>query len=349
MEEPNYSYMEIDTGDIWNYERSFVVSGNADLELARKVLDKIESLIIREGKPSFTVDLYDNGTAENRKYYERKVKECRESITSVEQLFRNEIFFHRNDCYSFEFPVVVNPEHEEFEFMFALKLRQYDARISAIAEFLEHQLEKNFNSEAARFVRFLKLCLRQYTGILSEKVIVTTNEWIQEKGEAGSSEIVQKTAVDSSQLREEITAVKINAPVLNFGTPLPASFTLKAYVEDPEYFVKNANEFVEVFQALKKGFFSSETKLDQFRAILSNKNIKREDRIEWTGSLMELSMFVRLLHNDLEKILPIEKGVWSIAVSCFTKEGKNIKESQLSNASGSTRNRELLSTLLQRL
>jgi hypothetical protein len=125
--------------------------------------------LIQHVEPSFTADLYDNGSENEKSYYSRKVREYRESLSSIEELYRNEIFFCKNDCYSFGATLVLEPSDSEYEFFFIQKLRQYDVRISAIAEFLDFQLENNYNENPAQFLRFLKLCLRQYPDLFTAR------------------------------------------------------------------------------------------------------------------------------------------------------------------------------------
>jgi hypothetical protein len=133
-----------------------------------------------------------------------------ESLSSIEELYRNEIFFCKNDCYSFGATLVLDPSDSEYEFFFIQKLRQYDTRISAIAEFLDFQLENNYNENPAQFLRFLKLCLRQYPDLFTARVIETTQEWIDER----SQWVPAQTSGTVLQMQNEYTLPVKEAPLL---------------------------------------------------------------------------------------------------------------------------------------
>ncbi|HET6992728.1 MAG TPA: hypothetical protein VFJ43_15445, partial [Bacteroidia bacterium] len=127
------------------------------------------------------------------------------------------------------------------------------------------------------------------------------------------------------------------------------SFILKSHETDKGHFTKNAVVIFQAFQDLKKNFFSDDTKFEQFKSILTGSVIPPNDRIDWTGSFIELSIFVKLLNYDLKKIVPIKNGLWETTAKCFTKNGLDIRPEQISKANGKTDREEILNLILQKL
>ncbi len=56
-----------------------------------------------------------------------------------------------------------------------------------------------------------------------------------------------------------------------------------------------------------------------------------------------------MTNYDLKKIQPIKNGIWETTCVCFTKNGNDIKEAQISNANGSVRKKNLLFEIVAKL
>jgi len=70
----------------------------------------------------------------------------------------------------------------DFDFWFALKLRQFESKLSEIKNFLNFQLEANFNNSIIELAEFLKISIRQYQSkFLKKRVVETLKDWIENK------------------------------------------------------------------------------------------------------------------------------------------------------------------------
>lgn len=335
--EPNYTHYEIDTGDIWSYECDAFLDGKSTEGIAREVLDKIQLVICKRARPIFGIEKYD-GNEESERYYQRQVKKFRDSLSDLEERYRIEYFFFKDYLYQYDYNIIMNPKDQDFEFWFALKLRQYDGKIFSIADFLRYQLTNNFEGNTGEFLQFLKLILRQYRdSLLSQKVVDTVNDWMDDNKETDA----QKAARRSNKEQQKSDTY--------FHT-----FLLKAYEQDAHYFTKNINAFLEAFLELKSPshrFIAENTSLEDFKAIFQNRNIPKNNRIVWLGSNVELQWFVKILNYDLKRIADLKYDIWIVTTRCFVrKNGDDFGEYQLRNASGKRKDRyELLKSILSKL
>jgi len=337
-----YDWYEVDTADIWHYESELFKYNKINSNLARKIIDVIQHIIIQDNRPIFKEAEYV-GTD----YYDRNYKQYAESLDSLEKQYWLNYFFCRGDCYQYDRNIFIGRIHRDYEFLFTLKLRQYDGKISSIEPFLKFHLKKNFNDQKGKFITFLNFCIKQYRELLSDKVVTTTKEWIRQnekKHETKASKIGKENDLKRKQinLSGEEKTLKFN------------SFLLRSYKANKEYFsyAKVDDQAWKVYQALKKkenNFFHFDTKWKQFTDILSNKKIKPENRIDWVGSFKELNLFVKLLNSDLQKIEPIKTGIWDITIQCFTKDGKDILKKQVHKPNGKDDNYEILKKILEPL
>ena len=336
--EPNYTYYEIHTADIWSYERAVFLDGKSTEDIAREVLDKIQPVICERAKPVLGIERYNRGDAEYRRYYQRNVNTFIKSIGNLEELYRIDYFFFKDQLYQYDYDIIMNPGDRDFEFWFALKLRQYDGNIFSIADFLTYQLTKNFEGNTKDFLQLLKLTLRQYRGkLLSEKVVETVSEWIDDHKKADTEKAARRSNKEEKK------------PDARFHT-----FLLKAYERDIHYFTKNIHSFLEAFKELKSPshhFIAENTSLEDFKTIFQNRHVPKNKRIVWIGSNKELQWFVKILNYDLRYIADLKNDIWIVTTQCFVKSnGDDFREDQLRNASGKRRDRyELLTSILSKL
>ncbi len=61
-------YYNIDTGDIWSFEQEHFFKVEKDLELAKNIIYKIESLLVKNAAPAYGIELYDEGDDVNSKH-----------------------------------------------------------------------------------------------------------------------------------------------------------------------------------------------------------------------------------------------------------------------------------------
>lgn len=322
---------DIDTSKIWDYEQDLVFQGKYDENLEHKFLSKLKEVIIQKGESNFGVGEYENKAPS--KFYLRAMDEFLQSTGNVDKQFEIAHFFDiKTNNYSLDQNIIINKNDSNFNYWFALFLRQFDQNIFEIQNFLDHQLLSNFNNNHTEFSTFLKLCLRQYSEILSTKVFQTAQEWLDQKV------VVNTTITRNSNKGDESTF----AP--------KQSFKLKDVDDFKEYFIKKAFDVSEIMKELKKNDFVHEsTKVQQLKDILTGIEIDPKNRIEWTGSFYELNMFISILNYDLKKIQPIKNGIWETACCCFIKKGNEIEVNQLSKAKGSDTKRNLLMAIIEKL
>ena len=322
----------INTADIWENEQRIVFSENCNDQFALRFLTNLKEIIELKGECDFYFESYEKGDDSYKNYYSRKMKLFLESHLDFKELFSIGFFFDsKGNCFSFHTPVEITINDSNFDYWFALFLRKYDQNIFEIQNFLNYQLINIFNNNFSEFSSFLKLCLRQYSDILSVKVFQTAQEWLDEKA-------VENTIV----IRKSNKSVESNFVSKH-------SFKLKDVEDFKEYFAKKANDFSEIIKELREHFVHESTKVQQLKDILSGIEIDPKNRIEWTGSFNELKMFVSILNYDLRKIQPIKNGIWEIACTCFTKNGNEIEVNQLSKARGSDSKKNLLIAIIEKI
>lgn len=134
----------------------------------------------------------------------------------------------------------------------------------------------------------------------------------------------------------------------NIHKVVPASFTLVAYKDDENYFPNNLKRIEGVFKELKSDFISNETKLSQLIAILKNEVAKPDAKINWTGSVFELYMTIRMLTGELNKVQK-QKYKWETTAQCFLIKGEPITADVFRKPKGSKKNENRLRTILEKL
>lgn len=330
-----YNEYDIHIDSIWSNEISLFYKGRNRYNFMSKVEELVQITISNNSEPQFSNEMLKNGTESDKEYYRNNVDRYEKSLNDPKEKYMSDFFFHKGKCFQYDScqtPILRKNEEANFEFWFVLELRRYENQISKIAEFFNHQLKSNFKNETSDFLHFLKLALKQHVEIIPPKVLETANEVF-----------LNLTKTNSSKQRRSKKNVKGGKFANHF------SFTLEAFVENKKYFENNALQLMEIFQEIKNNFFGDKTSFEQFKAILSGSVIRSSDRIDWTGSLVELSIFVKLLNYDLHAIVPIKNGLWDTTVKCFTKNGDTIRPEQLSKANGKKDRQELLISILKKL
>lgn len=328
----NPSPYDINTADIWENERNCVFSENCNDKVALKLISNLEKIMELKGMCNIHTEKYENGDDSFKDYYSKKMKLYLESVMDFKELYRIQFFFDQSgNCYSHHTPIIITRSDSNFEYWFTFYLRQYDQNLFEIENFLEYQLECNFNQNNDYFIKFLILCLRQYNEILSENVKQTTQDWIDSKLNINKIKTRKNNKDDQS----------------NFVPK--KSFKLKDVDDFKEYFANKVNDFSELIVELREHFVHKTTRIQQLKDILSGVEIDPKYRIDWTGSFKELNMFVSLLNYDLKKIQPIKNGIWEVTCTCFIKNGKQIEESQLTKANGSDYRKNKLIDIINKL
>ncbi|AUP81219.1 hypothetical protein [Flavivirga eckloniae] len=339
--EVNYSYYDIDIADIWYYERELFLYGeNGNTVLAKNIINKVQHIITTKGTPSFSFKEYQLGDEKFRDYYKRNADMYRKACESLKELYRIDYFIAtKGSCFEYSESIVIDLHNENFDFWFALKLRQYNDKIIAISDFLNFHLKYTFNDNMQQIVDFLKLSCRQYLGLIFEnKIIETVNEWSEEK-------------TKNKKLRSNKSKPKMKGEI--------HSFLLQKSKYNLNYYRKSGNReiFREALSALKnEKFISKKTSLEIFISIFCNQKITEKNRIIWIGTKKELSWLVFYLIES-DKIYDLKNNKWMVAINCFVDgyglpdtEIKDFERDQLRNASDGKLDRKiLLESILSKL
>lgn len=315
----NFTYYKIDLADIWDFERSAFLSQEISEDEATQLLHNIQVEITKNAEAVFGIDDYDENEASFYKYYNRKEKEYRDACGSTEELFRIEFFFSNNKCYQYDYPIIIDRHHEDFDYWFALKLKQYHLKLLQLEPFLNYQLNDSFEGDKSLFDKFLTILIRQYEGsFLTKGLVDSINDW----------KAINQTSTPQKTISRKSTSRKMEGDI--------HSLQLKALIKNPKYFQSNIHGFLEAFQLLKEhDFIDASTELEQFKNIFRNKEIAHQKRIKWIGSTKELQWFIKELMYESQKIVDLKNDIWLITASCFVdKNGKEFMDSQLRNASG---------------
>jgi hypothetical protein len=317
----NHNYYEIEIADIWQYEQNEFLGDRSSDDLAKKIINKAEEVIIKEGEESFTVDLDD---ADSRAYYERNLNEYRESSNTLKGRYKTNFFFNKQVCYQYNQHIIVSQESPDFDFWFALKLRQYNSKLIEIKNFLEYQLGRAFNKDLARFIDFLKLEMKQFRDtIFNDEIIETIDDWIKNKNSLNRK---LKGKYSSLRLR------KLNT--------------------NPDYLKKNSHILNTVLKQLKaNNFIHEETLFTDFNRIFEGNIIPENKRIVWTGTNKDLKWFMDYLSEGSNKIEYHKHDKWIVVNMCFlNKENQEFGKNVLRKSSGDDEARKkLLESILAKI
>jgi len=212
---------------------------------------------------------------------------------------------------------LVTQESPEFDYWFALKLRQYQMNLKRICEFLNYHLCKSFDNDKELYNEFLMILLLQYGKIFFKKKVSKITKQYQ--------------STFLLPIKNKCQNTKVRNPKTNYHTLL-----LKSFENNPSYIKNNIVHYMDVLSRLKKeNFIDKQTSFEQFKAILRNQRLDSIYRIKWIGSNKELQWFVKHLVYDVKKVVDLDKDIWLVTMKCFTKkDGEEFTESQLRNATG---------------
>ena len=299
----NFTYYKIDIADIWDFERSAFLAQEISEDEANQLLHNIQVEITKNAEAVFGIDDYDENEASFYKYYNRKEKEYRNACNSTEELFRIEFFFSNNKCYQYDYPIIIDRHHDDFDYWFALKLKQYQLKLLQLEPFLNYQLNDSFEGDKSLFDKFLTMLIRQYEGSFLTKVLVNSiKDW----------KATNQTPTPQKTISRKSTSRKMEGDIY--------SLQLKALIKNPKYFQTNIHGFLEAFQLLKEhNFIDASTELEQFKNICRNKEITPQKRIKWIGSTKELQWFIKELMYEGSRPICGEK------VGCVTFKNKNVR------------------------
>ncbi len=228
---------------------------------------------------------------------------------------------------------LITKKSSDFDFWFALKLRQYQMELKQIPIFLNYHLKNSFNNDNKAFGEFLKLIILQYKKVFFNKRV--------------SKKVKDYYKLFFLTLENKRSMTKVRKPLTSYDT-----LALVAIQNNPLYIKNRIVYFMDIWLALKKeNFIDNHTSFENFKAIFKEHPIDPKNRIKWTGTNKELQWFIKYLAYESKKAVDLDKDIWVITIKCFIRNcGKEFTESQLRNASGKRLDRkELIEAILRDL
>lgn len=345
----NFSYYEIDSGDIWYFERDSFSNNNTSEKYANILLEKIQLEIPTKCDPVFSINDSDEKTFQD--YYHRNVLQyinASNASDNIKELYAIDFFFDNNSCYQYNYENIIESNNDEFDYWFTLKLRQYQFKILELNHFLNFQLKKSFNNDSDSIKELLMAIINQYgEDMFSNGLIKSINSWVENLKIKKIVPTTRKSSISKMSGKTD-------------------SFKLKALTQNKNYldnrFNKNST-FDKAFNMLKnENFIDSNTNIDNLKNIFLNKQIPPKQRIKWTGSTKELQWFVHILQDESQKIEALKNDIWIVTKKCFinklTRNKKDKKKGDeeeftiegLSKASGNNLDkRELLKQIVENI
>ena len=304
--EPCYDYLEINTFDIWQYERQCFLVSKTDQEHMQKLTSKIQNKIyshyenkkpISVSKPNKIVEPFTRRVIQESVVYKdnfsRYINEWNKRVNEGLRVLVSLDYFLIKDCFfEYNYDIIVDAKEEDFKYWFCLKLVQYQLNTDKLTDFLEYQFKLNFNEDLKKFKVFLKFSFIQQENVLfTQKFVETILEWTK--------------GLRSDKQKET-----------------PKTYYLDIVRNQPN--ILNSNSFFqELFFELKKNkYVSDDTKYDQFLLIFKNNQLKQEEKIKWTGTMKQLKKFIEsFCKQDICSLIEgIEK--WKVATYCFQRKFK---------------------------
>lgn len=170
----NFKNYDIDIADIWYCERIYFFDKKPPNYFSEKLLDAIQTTIVKSTKPIFGKKTNSNDDL----YYTHQFDKFTKSLDSLQEQFALDYFFSGDNCFVYNNSISINTTNDYFAYWFIFKLRQYDGKIAEIDNFLEYQLIKNFKMKVPDFLKHLNLSLRQYPELITTRVKETIQEWM---------------------------------------------------------------------------------------------------------------------------------------------------------------------------
>ena len=175
----NFTYYEIDSGDIYEYERQRMLSevefGIYQEDLAEKILDTLEILILKKNKP-FTIYNFDGG---DNSYYLRYENQYKNHKNSIKGRFKIGFFPNVNSFYDLNSKIKFSKDDSYYLFFFALKLRQYETDSEHLFDFLNYQKKNNYHKQSELLKETLIKIIQH--PFIPETITAIINQWIDKK------------------------------------------------------------------------------------------------------------------------------------------------------------------------
>ncbi len=351
MQEPLFTHFQINTLDIWDFERDCFLNPGIEFKnfsqqrIMETLIEKVRDISISKTSPFTTYDGYLEGSKDTKRYYESKVNQLNRACDFSDYIGL-EFFFSRNDGYSYRVNYEILSKEEDFAYWFSLKLRQYELGVRYIPEFLKHHLSYSFDDYEISYIDFLNVqVLRQYHNIFfSDRVSDTVKEYVDTLFVSLKNQI----AKDEPEVKNEKSIGKRPKSREEFN-----SYRLTILQKEPAYLNSHSTDFYDAFHLLiKHNFIKADPDFDfeRFTKIFSGRGLSKSKRIIWSENNIYLKLFVRYLLQT-KKIEPMGNENWRTTVKCFLdKNGNEFKTTQLQYANGGKDEKvKLLYSIVDRL
>lgn len=347
MIEPYATYYDVNTMDIWEFEREKFISYEGSIKRVESVESKLRDFIFRchnrkikdinNQKIDSITDLkkLDSGTHSSG-YFERYVRNWNTALKDIKERIAISIFPLHDGFFNLRQNIDVDPKEETFDFWFTLKLSQYDYSLKYLECFLNFQLDQNFNGDVNIFDKFLKTTILQFEeDYLSTRLVLLINKWF-----ANHHQKIE------NELSNNAPSISETQNTKNSDKAIHKTFLLDILNNQPSIINNLKNnptiELIEGFNILKSdNLLFGDVKWVEFNLIFQKEGLN--DKIKWEGTLVELKWLIQEickpglcshLENGLEK--------WKVAQDCFLIKGtdgwtKIESYKQISNANGSNR------------
>lgn len=270
------------------------------------------------------------------------LKNIEEYIKLYCQSNRIDFEYHFNNKLPLTIPATVN----NFQWFLAIQIISFDTnKIKALLSFQQ----KRFFEEETDFTTFVEFAvyniLKNFTQIDNSEHLKIIMEWVNEQRALDKNHKLDDIIIKTKE-QKNINRASTKKSKRDKIKTVQASLSLIGFKNNPQYFVKNAINILEAFQLLKGGgFIPDGTNYEYFKNIFQNKEIKREQRIEWSGKIIDLKMFIDLLMKD--KILKIKLNKWDTVSNCFVKNGMDLLPISIRKSNGKLDNQQKLIDLVQ--
>jgi hypothetical protein len=325
------------SSDIWEHEKNeYLNSFRTDKHMIF-LMQKLSDLIIKTRnndinnkgnspiRPLVTIEDYDDGSKKG--YWLKCLEQIIKAETIKERMILN--FFSRIDngidsMFSYAYPIEVDKDDNYFDYWFSLKLAHYKNDLGKIVDFINFQLNLNFNNDKEKFIEFLELILLQHNNFIDDRINKVCNNWIAK-----------------NKIKEIIAPVNFKKHP-KFQNDY-RTFYLKILSEKTLFFTSAEIllKFSDLLQSFKNlNVISEETKPQMFMNIFKSEEIDSDQKIIWTGTCIQLKWFIdAIVKSELcEDLKGLDK--WLVTQKCFKLKKKNgeileiEKYTQISDATG---------------
>jgi len=171
----NFNNFNIDLADIYFCEKQYYFNESFPVVINQTILNKFQFEFSKRTEPNFVIDVKTH----NKNLFSYESGLYANSLKSFDGQLLLEYFIKGDRGYTYDNETILSPADSDYEFWFILKLKQYDAKLSLIEDFLKFHLEKSFDSDKIKFIEFLNLAVLQNSSFLTERVIITVRSLIE--------------------------------------------------------------------------------------------------------------------------------------------------------------------------